>query len=207
MIVIDRFKPPVITFNQARTASDSTDTIDVETEHPLADDVDPPAKNLLAADSKPRPISATPAAPATSVTPATPTTTASAAIAATIPTTATSSITKMARLVQGQRFCQMILQEKRRIFDEDLDLTIRSGESVELVAWIRFHRIYHAGKMHIRVLMRRTGPMILVMRPNQVVAQDITTDIQVNHPNIEQRYRNIIQHRTIAAGNVNVRFK
>ena len=92
----------------------------------------------------------------------------------------TSAVNKMARLIQDDRFQlhKLIAQEKSRIFDEEIDLTIRSVEAVELVAWIRFHRIYHSGRMHIRVLMRRTGPVILVMRPKELLAEDITTDIQ-----------------------------
>ena len=59
-----------------------------------------------------------------------------------------------------------------------MDLVVRNGQTVQVVAWIRFHRIYHAEKMHIRILSRKSGPLILVMRPHEILAADITTDIQ-----------------------------
>ena len=56
----------------------------------------------------------------------------------------------------------LIKSEKTRAFDEEVDLVIRTGQYVQLIAWIRFHRIYHAKKMHIRILTRKSGPLILV---------------------------------------------
>ena len=92
----------------------------------------------------------------------------------------TTSMSKMRRLLQDERFQlkKLMTEEKTRAFDEEVDLVIRQGQTVQLVAWIRFHRIYHAGRMHIRFLSRRAGPVILVMRPTEIVAADITCDIQ-----------------------------
>ena len=91
-----------------------------------------------------------------------------------------NAMSKMRRLLSDERFQlqNLMMQEKARAFDEDIDLTVRQGQTVQLIAWIRFHRIYQAGQMHIRFLSRRAGPVILVMRPSEIVAADITCDIQ-----------------------------
>jgi len=49
-----------------------------------------------------------------------------------------------------------------RAISEEVDLTIRNGHHVQLITWVRFHNIYHAKKMHIRILMRKSEPLILV---------------------------------------------
>lgn len=91
-----------------------------------------------------------------------------------------NAMSKMRKLLSDERFQlqKLMTQEKARAFDEDIDLTVRQGQTVQLVAWIRFHRIYQSGQIHIRFLSRRAGPVILVMRPSEVVAADITCDIQ-----------------------------
>ena len=96
------------------------------------------------------------------------------------PVTKTSSLSKMRKLLSDERFQlqKLMTEEKMRAFDEEVELTVRQGQTVQLVAWIRFHRIYHAGRIHIRFLSRRAGPVILVMRPTEIVAADITCDIQ-----------------------------
>ncbi|XP_057376259.1 uncharacterized protein LOC130697376 isoform X2 [Daphnia carinata] len=96
------------------------------------------------------------------------------------PIAKTSSLSKMRKLLNDERFQlqKLMTDEKTRAFDEEVDLTVRQGQTVQLVAWIRFHRIYHAGRIHIRFLSRRAGPVILVMRPTEIVAADITCDIQ-----------------------------
>ncbi|KAI9561732.1 hypothetical protein GHT06_012693 [Daphnia sinensis] len=96
------------------------------------------------------------------------------------PIAKTSSLSKMRKLLNDERFQlhKLMTEEKTRAFDEEVDLTVRQGQTVQLVAWIRFHRIYHAGRIHIRFLSRRAGPVILVMRPTEIVAADITCDIQ-----------------------------
>lgn len=96
------------------------------------------------------------------------------------PIAKTSSLSKMRKLLQDERFNlpKLMTEEKTRAFDEEVDLNVPQGQTVQLVAWIRFHRIYHADRMHIRFLSRRAGPVILVMRPNEIVAADITCDIQ-----------------------------
>lgn len=73
-------------------------------------------------------------------------------------------MSKMRKLLQDERFQlqKLMTQEKMRAFDDEVDLTIRSGQTVQLVAWIRFHSVYQSGKMHIRFLSRRAGPVILV---------------------------------------------
>jgi hypothetical protein len=96
------------------------------------------------------------------------------------PVAKTSSLSKMRKILSDERFQlqKLMTEEKTRAFDEEVDLTVRQGQTVQLVAWIRFHRIYHAGRIHIRFLSRRAGPVILVMRPTEIVAADITCDIQ-----------------------------
>uniref|UniRef100_A0A0P5I6K9 THAP domain-containing protein 3 n=1 Tax=Daphnia magna TaxID=35525 RepID=A0A0P5I6K9_9CRUS len=96
------------------------------------------------------------------------------------PIARTSSLSKMRKLLNDERFQlqKLMTDEKTRAFDEEVDLAVRQGQTVQLVAWIRFHRIYHAGRIHIRFLSRRAGPVILVMRPTEIVAADITCDIQ-----------------------------
>ena len=100
---------------------------------------------------------------------------------------------KMRKLLQAERFNfqKLITEEKRRTFDDDVDLNIPEGQTLQFVAWIRFHTIYQSGRIHIRFLCRRTGPVILVMRPNEIVAADMGCDIQSmkgdrNAPNIVQ---------------------
>ena len=96
------------------------------------------------------------------------------------PVAKTSSLSKMRKLLQDERFnlSKLMTEEKTRAFDEEVDLNVPQGQTVQLVAWIRFHRIYQSGRMHVRFLSRRAGPVILVMRPNEIVAADITCDIQ-----------------------------
>jgi len=72
---------------------------------------------------------------------------------------------KMQKLLQDDRFQlqKLMNEEKKRTFDDEIDLTIRSGQTAQLVAWMRFHSVYHSGKMHIRYLSRRSGSVILVI--------------------------------------------
>jgi len=71
----------------------------------------------------------------------------------------------MQKLLQDDRIQlqKLMNEEKNRAFDDEIDLTIRSGQTAKLVAWMRFHSVYHSGKMHIRYLNRRSGPVILVI--------------------------------------------
>lgn len=73
-------------------------------------------------------------------------------------------MSKMRKLLQDERFQlhKLMTQEKTRAFDDEIDLAVRPGQTVQLVAWIRFHSVYQSGKMHIRFLSRRSGPVILV---------------------------------------------
>jgi len=76
-----------------------------------------------------------------------------------------SAMSKMRKLLQDDRFQlpKLINEEKMRAFDDEIDLTIRSGQTAQLVAWMRFHSVYHSGKMHIRYLSRKSGFVILVI--------------------------------------------
>ena len=134
---------------------------------------------------------------------------------------APDGMSKMRKLLQDERFQLQTLmtQEKMRAFDDEVDLTVRSGQTVQLVAWIRFHSVYQSGKMHIRFLSRRAGPVILVrvvlkisfsssghrsltilvfffqvMRPTEIVAADITCDIQDmrDKPNVPEIVKELL---------------
>ena len=69
-------------------------------------------------------------------------------------------------------------EEKTRAFDDEVDLNVREGQAVQLVSWIRFHRIYQSGSMHVRYLSRRACHIILVMPPDNIVVTDTSCDIQ-----------------------------
>lgn len=60
---------------------------------------------------------------------------------------------------------KLVEEEKMRASDgTDIDLTIRASDhqKIQLVAWIRFRNLYHSGKIHIRVLSRKSSPIMLV---------------------------------------------
>lgn len=79
------------------------------------------------------------------------------------------SMFEMEKFLQDEQFLnlelpKLIEEEKIRATDGDIDLTIRTSgyQKVQLVAWIRFRSLYHSEKIHIRVLNRKGGPMMLV---------------------------------------------
>ena len=85
------------------------------------------------------------------------------------------------KLLQDKRFDfpKLIKEEKGRAFDDDVDLNVPLHcKTVKLVAWIRFHRIYQTGRMHVRYFSHQAGPVILVMRPNEIVAAEKSRDIE-----------------------------
>ena len=97
-----------------------------------------------------------------------------------VPPTKTSPLSKIRQLLKDERvnLQKLVEEEKRRAFDDEVDLNVQEGQTVKLVAWIRFHRIYQSGRMQIRYLSRRASHVILVMRPDEIVSADISRDIQ-----------------------------
>ena len=90
----------------------------------------------------------------------------------------TSSI--VSQLLQDKRFDfpKLLKEEQARAFDDEVDLKVVEVLTVQLVSWIRFQRIYQSGGFHIRSLIRRASHVILVMHPNEIVAVNISRDIQ-----------------------------
>ena len=82
------------------------------------------------------------------------------------------------RQLQDKSFNKLIEEEKRRAFEDEVDLNVQPGLKVKLVSWIRFHRIYQSGRMCVRYLRSPAGPVILVMRPGEIVEEGISRDIQ-----------------------------
>ena len=98
-----------------------------------------------------------------------------------IPVPAHDPFNKMSRIMrqlQHGRYDMLIEEEKRRAFDDEVDLNVQPGQTLQLVSWIRFHRIYQSGRMRVRYLSSRAGSVILVMRPGEIVAVGNSRDIQ-----------------------------
>lgn len=90
-------------------------------------------------------------------------------------------VSKMRKILQDPTFKldELVNEENSRTGDETIDLTVHANQpTFQLVAWIRFHRTYHAGKMHVRFLTRQNVPVILIMPPNNIVASGISRDIK-----------------------------
>jgi hypothetical protein len=62
----------------------------------------------------------------------------------------------------------LVIAEKSRAFDQDIDLSPPVGQPCQLVAWNRFRNIYLTGRVHIR-FKESSDPLeesfVLVMRP------------------------------------------
>ena len=92
-----------------------------------------------------------------------------------------SSLSQIFKLAHDERInLQKLLEdEKFRAFNEEVDLKILQSTKVQLVAWIRFHTIYQSGRMHVRFLKNQSGPIILLIYPNEIATVDSRTcDIQ-----------------------------
>jgi len=63
---------------------------------------------------------------------------------------------KISKLLQDrdiqQQLPKLIEDEKMRSPDDDLNLTIQPGQTIQLVSWTRFHSLYHSEKIRIRFL-------------------------------------------------------
>ena len=102
-------------------------------------------------------------------------------------------VNKMAWIMhqlRGERFDILVEEEKSRAVDDRVDLNVQKGQTLQLVSWNRFHKIYQSGRIHIRFLSRRAGHVILVVRPDEIV--DNSRDIQtmkgdVNAPEIAKK--------------------
>ena len=96
------------------------------------------------------------------------------------PVAKTSQLSNMRQLLRDEHLnLPLMEEEERRPFDDELDLDVPEGQTeVKLVPWIRFHRIYHSGRMQIRYLSRQDAHVILVMGPDEIVAADNSRDIQ-----------------------------
>ncbi len=164
--ILNKFIPPNVQVNQSNGKKDSV--------------VSPPNKNVARKHTHPimrtahlkgaSPIneSASPEAqsptPVTSPAPSTSSASSKPQSQVQLNKPGGDGMSKMRKLLQDERFQlqKLMNEEKMRAFDDEVDLAIRSGQTVQLVAWIRFHSVYHSGKMHIRYLSRRSGPVILV---------------------------------------------
>ena len=89
----------------------------------------------------------------------------------------------MRQLLQDEcvNWLNLFKEEKSCAFDDEVNLKVQQGKTVKLVSWIRFHRIYRSGLMHIRFFNHPTDPVILVLRTNERVAADVSCDIQTMH--------------------------
>ena len=78
---------------------------------------------------------------------------------------------------------ELLAEEHNRTADDHLDLTLATKGTIQLVEWMRFHRIYFAGGLHVRSkLLDRSGQRHVTYVMN--AADDIddlpdTTDIEV----------------------------
>ena len=79
------------------------------------------------------------------------------------------ALPKMQRFLLDERFRRdelpkLIEEEKREALyvNSEIDFTIKPRETVKLVAWIRFHSLYHSGKLQIRFRSDENGFVILV---------------------------------------------
>lgn len=90
------------------------------------------------------------------------------------------AISKMRQICQDPAFNvhEFVKEEMKRSKEETIDLTIKLTKTFQLIAWARFHRIYHAGKFHVRFFSRTSLPVILVMPRDRIVAPDISCDIR-----------------------------
>ena len=154
-------------------------------EYHLGGDISPPPRPSSKNSKGPRPSTSRPSSPLektpsprpspTNVTPPKKPTLKKKVMqtAAQVPLVNTSS--RMRQLLQRFNLPQLVMEERGRTFEDEVDLNVRRGQTVQLVAWIRFHRIYQSGLIHIRF---RAGPVILVMHPDEIVGEDVSCNIQ-----------------------------
>lgn len=78
---------------------------------------------------------------------------------------------------------ELLAEELNRIDDDHLDLTLATKGTIQLVEWMRFHRIYFSGGLHVRSkILDRSGQrhMTYVMNAgDEISGLPDTTDIEV----------------------------
>ena len=74
----------------------------------------------------------------------------------------------------------LVIKEKQREFDQDVNLENYTSEPCQLVEWNRLRRVFHSNRIHVRLKFTEMPAIVQVMRPSDQYSfsNSGTTDIR-----------------------------